>query len=154
MANFSDFLAQELPGGDDDREFSGPHPGKMLDVDIVDMFTRVDGEKRTPDEKLAPEEVEELVQRLKLRPSEIRGERLLRNSDAATFLGISISTLAEWRNLNVNLPYYVTPVQGLGGRRIFYRLADLIRYREYVYSHFTPDNVTMPPPGMMGTPLT
>lgn len=173
MTSFSDYLAHHgVPRGDDDEpgehvaivhpgplsgdddEFSGPDPRTIPGVEVVELFTTVDGQRRVPDDKLTEEEVQQVIRRMKLNPREIRGEQLLTNRDAATFLGVSISTLKEWRNRNINLPYYVTPVAGFNNRRILYRLADLIRYREFVYTHFTPDNVTLPAPGMMGTPLT
>lgn len=173
MASFSDHLDNHLGAADTDplgpnhdteplpdtaaaREpaYSGPDPRQIPGVEVLEMFTTVEGDRRSPDPRPDPDDVEEFIRQLKLDPAAIRGERLLPNRDAAAFLGITESTLRSWRDRNLNLPYYVSPAAGMyNTRRIYYRLADLIRYREFVMAHFTPDNVQLPPPGMMGTPL-
>lgn len=176
MTSFSDALDRHITGdfeqpdglpGEPVEEFevapkprtpadvSGPDPSMIPGAEVMELFTTVEGKRRVPDNRRPPEEVEQLIRDLKLNPADIRGERLLPNRDAATFLGITEATLKAWRDANINLPYYVSPMVGrFNTRRIYYRLADLIRYREFVLTHFTPDIVQMPTPGMMGTPLT
>src|SRR5690606_508827 len=128
-------------------------PEQFDDVQLVELTTRVEGKTRLPDLKPTRQEVRAMVDQLT--PADIRNEILLNARDAAQLIGITPETLRAWRERQINLPYYVSPASGwYHTRRIYYRLYDLIAYRELVMTRIPPlGGVHMPSPGMMGTPL-
>lgn len=170
--SFSDHLDNHLgaadtdPGGPLDDTFaeeeeaeqtlariSGPAPEDLDDVQVVELTSKVEGKLRLPDLKPTRQEVRAMVDQLT--PADIRNEILLNSRDAAQLVGVTDETLRSWRDRQINLPYYVSPAAGMfHTRRIYYRLYDLIAYRELVMTRIPPlGGVHMPPPGMMGTPL-
>lgn len=132
---------------------SNPPPQDFDDVQVVELTSKVEGKLRLPDLKPTRQEVRAMVDQLT--PADIRNEILLSSRDAAQLIGVTDETMRTWRDRQVNLPYYVSPAVGMfHNRRIYYRLYDLIAYRELVMTRITPlGGVHMPPPGMMGTPL-
>lgn len=150
MASFSDYLNDD---GNNVAPISGPAPQDLDNVQVVRMHERIEGRLEIPD--LVEEE--EVERRIKLlTPADLRHEMLLPARDAAAFLGVVEATLLGWRQRNINLPYYVAPASGkFNQRRIYYRVADLIRYREFVMTRISPaGGMHMPLPGTMGVPST
>lgn len=151
----------DVPTGDEEfdddepahTEYSGPSPYDIPEATVVKLTAKVDGQVVFPD---IPNRAEVEAGIKQLTPADIRGEMLLNQEEAALLVGVTPPTLRVWRDQRINLPFYISPAIGkFNNRRIFYRVADLIRYREFVLSRITPIGGThMPPPGMMGTPLT
>lgn len=131
----------DVDGGDDDMHEEDPAPEAVEGAEVFELWTTAPGGKRVvPDERPPREAVEREIERLRLNPAEIRNERLLTVRDAAAFLGVTEGTLKAWRDRGENLPYYLSPPSTghFRTRRIHYRVADLIRYRDLVLTRISP----------------
>lgn len=115
----------------------------------VALFVEHDGVESARDHP-DPEAVETFIKQLT--PADIRYEMLVTSAEAARMLSVTHDTLRTWRKLNQNLPFYRRAIAGGRVPSVYYRVGDIIRYREFVMIRVSPTSVLMPPPGVMGMP--